>query len=95
MKITNCITTEWSMKNHQETWETESNKTILNFAVSGTSKTIIRKEIKLADFSTFLADCGSYMGLFLGASILSLSQLVMSVLMKVKGMIKEKSWNHC
>ena len=44
--------------------------------------TIQRKEILIADFSTFVVDCGSYLGLFLGASILSLTDTVLAYILK-------------
>ena len=50
------------------------NTTSVELAVTDKSMTLHRKEILIADFSTFLADCGSYLGLFLGASILTISE---------------------
>ena len=55
------------------------NSTVITFLITEKSKTLHRKEILLADFTTLLADCGSYLGLFLGASILSISELVLTL----------------
>ena len=44
--------------------------------IPATAKVIQRKEIRLADYGTFIADMGSYLGLYLGASILSLTDMV-------------------
>ena len=57
-------------------------------------KVLQRKEIRLADFSTFIADCGSYLGLFLGASILSLSDIGISLVKKVMKVLKWKKKQH-
>ena len=86
----NCITKKWVKVSH-EIWYPSSdfeNKTLILFVVPDTSKTIIRKEIRLADLSTFMADCGSYLGLFLGASILSLSEIGVTGFKKMQKLVK-------
>ena len=86
----NCITRKW-LTEYQEIWFPDNsgiyeNSTVLIFEVPNTSKTIVRKEIRLADFSTFMVDFGSYLGLYLGASILSLSEIGLDFLKKLKNL---------
>ena len=57
---------------------TNTNETTLYFLMSAMSKVIQRHEIRLADYSTFLADCGGYLGLFLGASLLSITDAIIA-----------------
>ena len=71
----NCVTRKWK-KSYKST--RKDNNTIIRYNLPSDIYTIRRQEILLADFSTFLADCGSYLGLFLGASVLSLTDLLMS-----------------
>ena len=54
------------------------------------SKVLQRKEVLLADFGTFLADIGSYLGFFLGASILSLTELGLAYLKTTCKTVLEK-----
>ena len=54
----------------------------------------MKEEIKLADFSTFMADCGSYLGLFLGASILSLSEIGVTLAKRLKKATRYKKKSH-
>ena len=78
----NCETLSW-VKSYTETYDFQSkdygglNGTKLWLGLPKSTHTIQRTEILLADFSTFLADFGSYLGLFLGASILSITDLVL------------------
>ena len=70
----NCRQTTWVKNQYQYVSDKKDNG--INDAwlfIPSTAKVIQRKEIKLADFGTFMADCGSYLGLFLGASVLSLT----------------------
>ena len=55
---------------------------------------MMKDEIRLADFSTFMADCGSYLGLFLGASILSLSEIGVSLAKRLKKATRYKKNSH-
>ena len=59
----------------------------LSFGLLSDAYTIKRGEILLADFSTFVVDCGSYLGLFLGASILSITDSAVIYICKVKNTI--------
>ena len=71
----NCKTKSWE-KSYSDVYDFDiNNGTIIWFGLPYNTYTIHRKEILLADFSTFMADCGSYLGLFLGASVLSLTDL--------------------
>ena len=72
----NCLQTTWTFINEKK-WVVEKD-TMLLFAMTPTTKVIRRQEIKLADFSTFLADCGGYLGLFLGASLLSITDAIIT-----------------
>ena len=45
-----------------------------------TAKVLRRQEVKLADFGTFVADCGSYLGLFLGVSVLTITDIIITIL---------------
>ena len=72
----NCRKTSWIKNQYDHTWSQEGNYTILFLNVPATAKVLKRTEVLLADFSTFFADCGSYLSLFLGASVLSLTDLI-------------------
>ena len=77
----NCLQTKWIDSYVQWAW-INPNCTKIIIGLQSDSYTIRRKEILLADFSTFMVDCGSYLGLFLGASILSLSDSILSYIIK-------------
>ena len=75
----NCLQTTWTKKKNEEKWDQYyTNKTTLYLILTAMSKLIRRHEIRLADYSTFLADCGGYLGLFLGASLLSITDAIIS-----------------
>ena len=77
----NCLQTKW--KDSYVSWyKPDPNCTTIMIGVKHDTGTIRRKEILLADFSTFVVDCGSYLGLFLGASILSVSDIVLAYILK-------------
>ena len=65
--------------------------TLLWFGLPSNTYTIRRQEILLADFSTFVADCGSYLGLFLGASVLSITDILGSFAKRVVQRFFKKS----
>ena len=67
------------------------NGTLLWFGLPSNTYTIRRQEILLADFSTFVADCGSYLGLFLGASVLSITDILGSCAKRLVQRIFRKS----
>ena len=69
----NCKRTTWIKNQYIERWVDGNNDTSIYLSILSSSKVVIRKEILLADYSTFIADCGSYLGLFVGASVLSLT----------------------
>ena len=89
----NCVKKRWQKVFH-EVWTPGDNRTTIIQAVTDTATTLRRKEIRLADFSTFMADCGSYLGLFLGASILSLSDIGITFVKKVHTVMKWKKKEH-
>ena len=79
----NCFQTYWK-KSYVSYGNGEPNCIRLSFGLLSDAYTIKRTEILLADFSTFVVDCGSYLGLFLGASILSITDSALIYICKVK-----------
>ena len=77
----NCLQTHWK-DSYVSQNKQDPNCTHIQIGQQSDSYTIHRKEILLADFSTFVVDCGSYFGLFLGASILSLTDTVLAYILK-------------
>ena len=73
----NCLQTTWTKNSNEAKWVME-NETELFVTITSKTKVIRRQEIRLADFSTFLADCGGYLGLFLGASLLSITDAIIA-----------------
>ena len=73
----NCLQTTWTKNSNEEKYAMK-NVTKLRIIMTAMSKVIRRQEIRLADFSTFLADCGGYLGLFLGASLLSITDAIIA-----------------
>ena len=51
----------------------------------------LSQHVKLYNFGNFVADVGGYLGLFLGASILSISDGIISGLKYLKGLSKSKT----
>ena len=88
----NCKQRTW-MKNNQfiQSWQNKDNSTMVKLSIPSTSKVIQRKEIRLADFGTFIADVGSYLGLYLGASILSLTDMVHVCCKQLPRSVSDKS----
>ena len=95
----NCMKRKWK-RIYSETFSTsifswaKPNTTFLYFILPDTATTMMKDEIRLADFSTFMADCGSYLGLFLGASILSLSEIGVSLAKRLKKATRYKKNSH-
>ena len=79
----NCKQTTWTKNQLTNYWDTKDGSSFVAFIIPSTSKVIQRKEIRLADFATFIADCGSYLGLFLGASVLSLTDIVIAYIKRI------------
>ena len=72
----NCVQTTWK-KSHTNSAPLKGNNiTKVYMTLPSYSYLNVRKEILLADISTFVADFGSYLGLFLGASILSIIDVI-------------------
>ena len=75
----NCLQTTWTKNsNSEQKYAMGRNDTELWITMNAITKVIRRQEILLADFSTFLADCGGYLGLFLGASLLSITDAIIA-----------------
>ena len=80
----NCRKRTWIKNEYDETWyQFEENTTTLYINIPATATVLKRTEILLADMSTFVADCGSYLSLFLGASVLSLTDLMISFFKRI------------
>ena len=77
----NCKRTTW-IRNIGSNWNHDGFTDIF-LNIPSTAIVIQRTEVLLANFSTFIADCGSYMGLFLGASVLSLTDILMSYIIRM------------
>lgn len=86
----NCKQTTWTKNQLTNYWDTKDGSSFVAFIIPSTSKVIQRKEIRLADFATFIADCGSYLGLFLGASVLSLTDIVITYIKRIFKAICER-----
>ena len=93
----NCKQTTWVKNQYQYVSDKKDdgiNDAWLLLFIPSTAKVIQRKEIKLADFGTFMADCGSYLGLFLGASVLSLTDWLVIYTKQVFRTLYGKFYNH-
>ena len=88
----NCKQTTWTKNQFTNYWDNEGSAFVA-FIIPSSAKVIQRKEIRLADFSTFIADCGSYLGLFLGASVLSLIDIVIAYIKRTFKAIYESIHN--
>ena len=69
---TNCRQKIWEVKTASKTTE-NPNGTSLIYILPSNSKVLVREEIPLFPFFSFLADIGGYLGLLLGESIFSFS----------------------
>ena len=74
--VPNCKRTKWIKNQYTEKSPEGMNFTKIYLYIPSTAKVLERKEILLANTSTFVADIGSYLGLFLGGSILLLVDLI-------------------
>ena len=72
----NCKKTTWVQRSNTEKWNWEKNETFFLIIIPSSTKVIQRKEVLLADSSTFLNDFSTYLGFLLGASILSLTSVI-------------------
>ena len=77
----NCKQSTWNNFPHTEMWNIGRPGHKLCVVLSSMTKQLKRQEIRLYDFGTFLADVGSYLGLFLGASVLSISDNIIASLL--------------
>ena len=82
----NCMKTTWV--NSANAYKlSKKGMSQLYITVPYTAKVVRREEILLADLSTFLVDLGSYLGFFLGASILSLTDMAVSQASRFQSLI--------
>ena len=82
----NCVTTTWKQY-YQESYDISNslpNFSNIQMGILQTSHTIKKREILLVDYSNFIADCGAYLGLYLGASVLSLTDNVIIQMKKFR-----------
>ena len=89
----NCKQTTWTKNQFTNYWDTQDGSTFVAFIIPSTAKVIQRKEIRLADLATSIADCGSYLGLFLGASALSLIDILIVYIKRIFKAIYESICN--
>ena len=71
----NCKQTVWVKNQYAKSYIEDYDSSQIRIFIPSTSKVIQRREIRLANVATFMADFGSYLGLFLGGSILSLTEI--------------------
>ena len=88
--VQNCKRTIWIKNQYSERWLKASKQTKLWMYIPSTAKVLQRREILLANTSTFMADIGSYLGLFLGASILSLSDFMIDLAKLIQEKLSRK-----
>ena len=88
----NCKTYAWK-KTYEDSFAWPYNKTQMWFGLAHNTYTIRRTEILLADFSTFMADCGSFLGLYLGASVLSMTDILILYAKKMVKVVVRKFRN--
>ena len=79
--VPNCKKTTW-VKNSYAYGREDKNMVYLLHLPSNT-KVLQRREVLIATFNTLGADFGGYLGLFMGASILSLTDLALEYLKSV------------
>ena len=72
----NCSKIQWSESDIGTVVRPNKPWTKISLRLSSNTYTIRRSEILLANIATFFADCGSYLGLLLGASILSITDIL-------------------
>ena len=76
--IPNCKKTVWVKNQYAKSYIEDYDSTQIRIFIPSTTTVIQRKEIQLANMATFMADFGSYLGLFLGGSILSLTEIALT-----------------
>ena len=79
----NCKNTVWVKNQYAKLYIEDYDSTQIRIFIPSTAKVIQRKEIRLANVATFMADVGSYLGLFLGGSILSLIDIALTYVINV------------
>ena len=76
--IPNCKKTVWVKNQYAKSYIEDYDSTQIRIFIPSTTTVIQRKEIQFANMATFMADFGSYLGLFLGGSILSLTEIALT-----------------
>ena len=74
--IPNCKRTTWVKDQYAFTWHNRYGGSSVEIYIPSAATVIQRKEIRLRTFTTWIEDIGSYLGLYMGASILSLTDIV-------------------
>ena len=85
----NCRKITWKKAEHTEVYDQPGqpgHKLVV--VMPHNAKVLQRQEVKLADMGSFVADCGSYLGLFVGASILSLTDILIYTLKRLRKFFK-------
>ena len=88
----NCKRITWTETTYTENWKRNTPGHTHMVVIPFNAKVLQRQEVSIANYITFVADCGSYLGLFLGASLLTIIDLLISSWQKsmevVQGMAK-------
>ena len=86
----NCRQITWKKTQHTELYDQPDNPGhTLVVTMPHNAKVLKRQEVMLADLGSFVADCGSYLGLFVGASILSVTDILISTIKRFKRLCKQ------
>ena len=69
--IPNCQQQTWTIESNKQWDSSKMNKTNLQYIFPHYTEVLVRNEIKLYTFSSFVADVGGFLGLLLGESLVS------------------------
>ena len=84
----NCKTTTWTETTYTENWKRSRPGHTHMVVIPFNAKVLQRQEVSIANYITFVADCGSYLGLFLGASLLTIIDLLITSWQKSLEVVK-------
>ncbi len=84
--VPNCETVRWQTIKETTRTAPDSRMLYLNFEIPAGETVKVFKEEASYGFASFVADFGGYMGLFLGASLLSLFEEISS---KIGGILRK------
>ena len=84
----NCRKITWKKTQHTEVYEKSTPGHHLVIVMPHNEKVLKRQEVRLADMGSFIADCGSYLSLFVGASILSITDILIFLILAANRVFK-------